>query len=95
MVGIFRRDKVMAKKKTRVPEKESKNQKFIRVFAPKMNKAIRAIRLLANGAGAAYESKDKDVEGMIAALRQEVDVLEQRYTSGEATPSGFQFGKAK
>jgi len=81
----------MAKKKVTIPKNENKRDKFKRVFTPKVNKALSSIRLIGNGAGAAYEPTAEDVAGMLAKLREEVDALEERYTSKGSSKGGFSF----
>lgn len=82
----------MAKKKTTTHKDENKRDKFIRVFTPKVNKAVHFIGLVGNGAGAAYAPTAEDIAELIAAMRTAVDAVETRFSSGASTPSGFKFG---
>jgi len=82
----------MAKNKKKTPKDENKRDKFIRVFTPKVNKAVHFIVLVGNGAGAAYAPTQDDIAELLTAMRTAVDAVETRFTSGTTTPSGFKFG---
>lgn len=71
----------MARKKTKVPENETKRDKFKRIVQPRVRKALKTIRLIGNCSGAAYEYKPKDVADIITSLRSEIEQLEKSYAS--------------
>ena len=79
----------MAKKKNTVPKEETKREKFKRVVTPRVNKALKMIALVGNQAGAAYEYTPDDVEDIIAALRDEVTAVENKYLGKGEQSAGF------
>lgn len=79
----------MAKKKTTTRPDENKHDKFVRVVIPRVNKALKAIRLVGNQAGAAYAPAKEDVAHIIATLHDEIDKVEKRYTTKGTSEQGF------
>ena len=79
----------MAKKKSTVNKNETKREKFVRVVTPRVNKAIKAIELVGNQAGAAYEPTAADIANVITAMRSAVDKVEKRFNTKGTTSAGF------
>lgn len=52
---------------------ESKAERFLRIAEPRVNRACKAIRLVANLASSGYESTESQVEAMFAAMQGELD----------------------
>lgn len=78
----------MGKKKTTTPKDENKHDKFKRVVTPRVNKAIKAIELVGNQAGAAYEPTKDDIATIITTLHETVDKVDKVYnTKGTAKGS--------
>lgn len=73
----------MAKRKNQVPKEETKKAKFKRVVEPRVRKAIRAIKLVANCAGSAYEYNAEQVSHIVTILTKEVNQVSAVY-QGEA-----------
>lgn len=48
---------------------ESKAERFLRIAEPRVNRACKAIRLVANLASSGYESTESQVEAMFAAMQ--------------------------
>lgn len=71
----------MGKKKKNSKPAEDKHEKFMRVVTPRVGKALKAIRLISNQAGAAYSYTEDDVAQIITALRDAVDNVEGCYLS--------------
>lgn len=71
----------MAKRKKLVSKDETKKEKFRRVVEPRVRKALKAIRLIGNCSGSAYEYTTADVSIIMASLRKEVEQLETKYQS--------------
>ena len=90
-MGIFRKGTVMAKKKKSEKPPEDKRKKFLRVVAPRVRKAMKAISLIGNQAGSAYEYTSEDVAHIINALRTAVDGVETAYTSKGKVSVEFTF----
>ena len=70
-----------------------KHADFLRVVTPRVNKAMKAIELLGNQAGAAYAPTEHEVSDMFAALRQKVDDTEAKFLDKKFTSTDFKFGK--
>lgn len=79
----------MAKKKSTVPENETKQAKFKRVVIPRVNKALRAIELVGNQSGSAYAYTDKDIDVIVDALTDAVSAVEARYKGKGKADAGF------
>jgi len=69
------------KKRNSSEPAEDKHDKFKRVVTPRIKKALKAISLIGNQAGSAYEYTPDDVANIITALRLAVDAVEKRYAS--------------
>ena len=82
----------MGKKKNETNTPVDKHADFLRVQTPRVNKALKAIELLANCAGAAYAPTKTEVADMFATIRSKVDAVEECYTEGASLESGFKFG---
>ena len=79
-------------KKTNTSDKPvDKHAAFLRVVTPRVNKALKAIELIGNQAGAAYAPTKAEVAEMFVVLRRAVDNAQKCYTSGAAQVSGFSF----
>jgi len=81
----------MSKKKNNSNKPVDKHADFLRVQTPRVNKALKAIELLANGAGAAYAPTKPEVADMFATIRSKVDTVEKCYTEGASIQGGFSF----
>ena len=81
----------MGKKKNDVNKPVDKHADFLRVQTPRVNKALKAIGLLANGSGAAYAPTKSEVADMFAIVRSKVDDVEKCFTEGASLESGFKF----
>lgn len=79
----------MAKKKSVVPENETKQAKFKRVVVPRVNKALKAIELVGNQSGSAYAYNSKDIDVIINALQEAVMLVESRYRGQGKADAGF------
>lgn len=79
----------MAKRKSVVPKDESKRDTFKRIVQPRVRKAIKAIRLIGNCSGSAYEYTEKDVAGIVAALNTEIEGVVARYQSTGVSDVSF------
>ena len=82
----------MGKKKKAEKPAEDKHAKFLRVVLPRVRKALKAIGLIGNQAGAAYAPTAAEVADMFAALRKKVDATEKCYlNSGQQAEDDFAF----
>lgn len=81
----------MSKKANTSDKPVDKHANFLRVQTPRVNKAIKGIELLANGAGSAYAPTKAEVANMFATIRQRVDDVEKCFTEGASLQSGFSF----
>lgn len=69
----------MAKRKKTVPKDETKRDKFKRVVEPRVKKALKAIQLIGNCAGSAYDYTEDDVSFILAALSRACESLGSKY----------------
>ena len=69
----------MKKSRKTAKTAEEKAKDFIRVVTPRVKKALKAIRLIGNQSGSAYNYTPEQVANIITALRLEVDAVEKRY----------------
>jgi len=81
----------MSKKKNESSKPVDKHADFLRVAAPRVNKVLKSIELLANTAGVAYAPTKAEVADMFATIRSKVDAVELCYTEGSSLESGFKF----
>lgn len=81
----------MGKKKNETSKPVDKHADFLRVQTPRVNKVLKAIELLANGASAAYAPTKAEVADMFATIRQKVNDVEKCYTEGASLQRGFSF----
>ena len=91
-MGFIRKGLTMGKKKNDTNKPVDKHADFLRVQTPRVNKALKALGLLANGAGAAYAPTDREVANMFATLRQKLSDVEACFTEGVTLENGFKFG---
>jgi len=82
----------MSKKKNEVDKPVDKHADFLRVAAPRVEKVLKAIGLLANTSGVAYAPTKGEVADMFATIRSKIDDVEKCYTEGGSLVSGFKFG---
>jgi len=81
----------MSKKKNDTEKPVDKHADFLRVAAPRVEKVLKAVGLLANTSGAAYAPTKSEVADMFATIRSKVDDVEKCYTEGGSLESGFKF----
>jgi len=83
----------MGKRKKSDKPPADKHADFIRVVTPRVNKALKAIGLIANQAGAAYAPTEEEVADMFAVIRKKVTDTEKAYQKGQAQDAAFAFGQ--
>jgi len=81
----------MGKKKNDTSTPVDKHADFLRVQTPRVNKAIKAIELLANCSGVAYAPTKAEVADMFATLQQKLNDVQLCYTEGSSLKTGFKF----
>lgn len=81
----------MSKKTNNSTKVVDKHADFLRVAAPRVEKILKAIDLLANTSGGAYAPTKGEVSDMFATIREKVDNVEKCYTEGASLKSGFAF----
>ena len=70
---------------------ETKEQRFIRVAEPRVNRACKAIYLLGNLASPGYSYSDEQVEAMFAAVQESLDNARAAFQKREKKPEEFHF----
>lgn len=83
----------MAKKNKVKKPQADKHADFVRVVTPRVNKALKAIGLIGNQAGAAYAPTQDEIADMFAVIRKKVNDTEKRYQKGEGQDADFAFGQ--
>jgi len=83
----------MGKDKKVKKEYKDKHEAFVAVATPRVNKALKAIELIGNQAGAAYAPTKSEVADMFATIRKKVDDVEKCYLEGATLSGGFAFGQ--
>jgi len=83
----------MVKKKKSNKPPADKHADFIRVVTPRVNKALTAIGLIGNQAGAAYAPTEDEVADMFAVLRKKITDTEKCYQKGQSADADFAFGQ--
>lgn len=71
---------------------ESKRERFIRVVSPRVNKALKAIRLIGNCAGSAYAFEQGDIDRMFSVLAKSVNEAESKFAAKGQGQAEFSFG---
>lgn len=79
----------MGKRKKEVPAEETKAQRFKRVIEPRVNKAIKAIRLVGSVSGSTYEHTNEQAAAIVTALQTEIDAVEKRLSGKVVMSGGF------
>lgn len=69
----------MEKRISKVPENESKNERFKRVVVDRVNKAVKAIDRVGNCAGRGYDYTPEEAEALITALESAVANVKAKY----------------
>lgn len=54
-------------------ENETKEQRFVRIAEPRVNRACKAVSLLGNLAGSGYEYTEEQVNAMFGAVQEALD----------------------
>lgn len=70
-----------------------KHADFLRVVTPRVKKALKAIGLIGNQAGAAYAPTVEEVILMFKAIRKKVDETEKQYLGKAVQGGDFSFDK--
>lgn len=79
----------MAKRRKKVPEGESKRDKFKRIVEPRVKKALKSIQLIGNCSGSAYEYTPDDIALISTALERAMEQLRKQYVSKGAAAIDF------
>ena len=69
----------MGKKRKASKPAEDKHEKFVRVVTPRVKKALKAIGLIGNQSGSAYEYTQDEVHKIFGTLHETVSAVEKRY----------------
>lgn len=70
---------------------KDKHEAFLAVVTPRVNKALKAIELIGNQAGAAYAPTPAEIDEMFTVLRNKVAEIEHQYKGGGSQVMGFAF----
>jgi len=76
---------------TQIPKDETNAARFLRVVTPRVNKAIKAIKVVGYCAASNYEYTDKQVFEIIDALTNATTALDDRFAKKQDKQAGFGF----
>ena len=79
------------KPKTSPPKDESKAARFIRVVTPRVNKAVKAIKVIGFCAGSTYEYTPKQVEQISQTLFAAMNGLADNFAKKVSAQEEFKF----
>lgn len=69
----------MAKTIVEIPENETKEERFIRIATPRVNKCIAAVQILSNCSGSAYGYTEDQVKNMFDAIQEALDNAQAQF----------------
>lgn len=78
--------------RAKVPDNETKADRFVRVVTPRVKKAMKAISVIGYCAGASYEYTPTQVNQIIAALTAALNRVDKRFADKKADEPEFGFG---
>ncbi len=85
----------MAKKRTRVrqtiPINESKEAAFIRVVTPRVNKAVKSIKVIGYCAAGTYAYTPEQVQQILVTLDKAFQELSAKFSAKADTQNAFEF----
>lgn len=73
------------------PANETKADRFVRVATPRVNKAVKAIKVIGYCAGSTYEFTPKQVEDISSALMVAISQVVDSFDKKTPTQSDFSF----
>lgn len=68
---------------------ESKEERFIRIAEPRVNRACKAVSLLGNLAGSGYEYTAEQVEAMFGAVQDSLDTARAQFEKNKVVRFKF------
>ena len=74
---------------------ETPAQRFVRLANPRVNRALKAVRIVGNLSSPAYHYTPEQVSEIIAVLREAVDTTEKKFTKQKPEPKQFSLGVTK
>lgn len=85
----------MGKKQKRskqpIPAEETKAARFVRVVKPRINKAIKSIKVIGYCAGSTYESTPEQQAEILGVLSDAVNALAAKFETKEGLQDEFDF----
>lgn len=79
------------KRKSSVPKDETKEERFIRVATPRVNKAIKFIKMLGFCSGSSYSYMPEQVNKMCKAIQSALDATYKKLSEEKPTTGEFTF----
>lgn len=71
-------------------KKQVRRDNFTRVLPPRMDKAVKAIRMVADCTNATYLYTTKQADFIISELQQAVDTVKSRFSGEPGKSGGFE-----
>lgn len=84
-------DEIIEEKDLEVKEGESKHDAFVRICTPRVQKAAKAIGLIANCAGSRYEYTPDEVNKMFDFLQSVLDDARGKFDKETVKDTSFTF----
>lgn len=85
----------MAKKNVRtrqsIPKDESKSDRFIRVVTPRINKAIKAIKVIGYCASSTYKYTPQQVAKIVSVLLDAINAIDDKFSEKSSNVGEFAF----
>jgi len=86
---MSKEDKTVKVKRVPAGGKESKHTKFARIVVPRVNKALKAIKLIGNCSSKDYAYSHEDVIAITTALEKAIENLDKRFTGAGMVDNSF------
>jgi len=78
---------------TEAQKKQVKRDNFLRVLPPRMDKALKAIRMVGDCTNVSYSYTDDEAKLIVAELLEAVDSVKARFTGEPGKAGGFELPK--
>jgi hypothetical protein len=83
--------------KARKIQGETARDRFLRLAPPRMDGALKKIKLLGNLAGSGYQYEPNEAQEMVDALTQAVDEVRDKFSKSKSSSrkTGFEFKRKR
>lgn len=74
-----------------IPKDESKSDRFIRVVTPRINKAIKSIKVIGYCASSTYEYTPQQVAKIVSVLQDAINAIDDKFAKRTDKAGEFAF----